>query len=445
MDSVKKDISDYLLALEKKYDLLSWEINSVFIWEIIRVKLYLFLQEKVAGDFFESNEILKSRTKLKIHFLRLWRNGIRKNPFFSNFRGNVLFFESGRKYRVDDFYVDIYTFFLREQFKKENILFEVFETNYKFDDVGTKDNRIQHIDFLKIFAKVISSRVKMSFSKNDNALISKIEKGLLNEFNVKINLEILIAKEFKTFKTEKYLYKKLFTFQKTKKIFFVNYSDYFSLLSAAKDLNIQTVEIQHGLIIKEALIYNFPNSVQNQMNYFPSKFYVWDGFNYNSGILPLSSDNIISNPFNHLEFMKSRYDNISRDSKTILVASQPVHSKEIQNYILKNAIRMNDYKFIYKLHPMEFGHFFDSQLAQSLTELSNVEFIRNEESIYKLLKSSKYILGIYSTSLFEAEMFGCIPIILSTDSIFTQSLEDNENSIVVHAGVSLAEYIAKNL
>lgn len=444
MDNIKKDLSSYLLDLEKNYNLLSWEINSVFVWEIIRVKLFLLLQEKIAGDSFGSSAALNLSAKLKIQFLRVWKNGIYKNPFLSSFKGQVIIFESGRKYKLEGLYADIYTVFLIEHFNKEKILYEVIETNYKYDSTIKEDEKVQHIDFIKLIAKILGKRIKINFKEFDVVLISKIESEIFDQLSIKINLSNLIDNEYKIFRSEKYIYKKLFKLKNTRQVFIVNYSDYFSLISAAKDLNIETIELQHGLIIKEALIYNFPNSIENKMRYFPSKFYVWEGFNYNSGKLPLTSDNIVPNPFNHLEFMKTQFKDVIRNAKTITVASQPVLSKKIQNYILKNAKQLSDYIFIYKLHPMEFENFFESETAQSLKKLNNIIFVRNEESMYKLLKVSKYIFGIYSTSLFEAEMFGCIPMVLSTESIFAQSLVESKNTILIDANTPLAQYIEIN-
>ncbi|KEY18822.1 hypothetical protein [Kaistella antarctica] len=437
----KIDISNYLLKVEKKHDLLQWEINGVFVWELIRLKIYLLLQEKMADESFGDFSRVSTLKRIENQLKRIWRNAILRNPFLSRFKGDIIIFESGRKYMIDDIYADIYTYFLCQDFRKQNISFERFETNFKYDLNNEKSSKYHHIDGIKLISKGISNFIKLVFSQNDIDLIKKIEKDICDHLEINIDLKEIITTEYKIFKSEKITYLKLLWLKLPKQIFLVNYSDYAALISAAKDLNIETVELQHGLIIKEALTYHFPNSEENKMKYFPSKFYEWKDFKHNTGKLPLGKDYIISNPHNHLDYMKNKYRDVVRNSKTILVASQPFHSEKIKEFILKNVPLMPDYQFYYKLHPMEFDHFFDSKLAKNLNRYDNLIILKNEESIYKLLKEAKYVIGIYSTTLFEAELFGCTPIILSTENKYTSSLNDNGKSVTLNFSDNLLNSI----
>lgn len=441
MQYSKNNISHFLLSLEEKYDLLTWNINSVLVWEIIRIKVFLLLQEKTAAQSFGKIAPKSTCNKVINICSRILNNFILGNPFFRVFEGNIIIFESGRKYSIGELNADIYTYFIAKNLEKENIAFEFFETSIDSKRDRNYNKTPFHIDSIKFVSKVLHKFISLSFSDDDVNLVKKLEGEIEKTLNIPMDLKHLITSEYKIFISEKIVYKKLLHLKHTKKIFLVNYSEYFSLLSAANDLKIETVELQHGLILKEAMTYHFPNSEDNKMNYFPTKFYVWKDFSYNSGKLPLSQDKIVANPHNHLEFMKNKFENIVKNPKSIVVASQPFYSLKIQDYILKNARVMTDYRFIYKLHPMEFQYFFESGQSQSLLQLKNVNFVKNEISIYQLLKESRYIIGIYSTSLFEAEMFQCIPVVLPIENAFSKSLEHNKNTIVVNENTALTNYI----
>jgi methylthioribose-1-phosphate isomerase len=57
---------------------------------------------------------------------------------------------------------------------------------------------------------------------------------------------------------------------------------------AAKDNNIIVNELQHGLAAKEAMIEHFPNTVEDSLEYFPNKYYIWGNLNMMTSKLPVS-------------------------------------------------------------------------------------------------------------------------------------------------------------
>jgi len=423
-------ISDLILQLEENEDLFKWQIQNVFVWEIIRVKLFLRIQELSVSESYGENENHSFLKIMKRLIIRIVKNCVFRNPFLSFKRKDVLLFESGRKYLYNDTYIDIYTYFIESKIKKDKKSIECYETNFLYDSVGA--SRKFHNDFISIFSKGLSKFIGVNFSRYDLDQMAKIENYILKTANLDIKLEKIISEEIKLFSVQNFFYGRLLDLRKPKEIYFVNYLNYFALVNQAKKRNIKVIELQHGLIIRDALMYHFPHCIENSLKYFPTYFLLWKGFSGVNGKLPLSRKYLIEHDFNHLENIKSTFSYVKREDKSILVASQPFFSNRIITYILKNAPLMENYLFYYKLHPMQFDNFFENPSAIKLLNIKNVKIIKNELSVYELLSKCKYTIGIYSTVLFEASIFNSKPLLLLTDETkYASSLiENNEGTAI---------------
>lgn len=435
-------IRNIIIDLETKYQLFDWKINDVYIWELIRADIFLRLEELEKNESFQENNSLNLYKKLYSFFLRFIRNGIFRNPFFRLKRGGVLIFESGRKYLHKDRYVDIYTYFLEEEIKNKKEKFQKVETNYKYDLLNGKLSNSSHIDFINFASKIHAKFINVKFSNDEEIFIDRIIKEIQLGVKISIPLKDIIISSIRYFKAQHFYYSLLLKKCKPSRVYVVNYVDYFALISVAKKLEIICIELQHGLIIEESLIYHFPNVKDGSLKYFSDIFYVWKDFNLITGKLPISEANIISNPYNHLENMRNEYKHVKTNPKVVLVASQPYYSNYILMYILKNASQMNDYKFYYKLHPMQFECFEESYLAKKVKKLNNVIVLKNEISVYSLLKEAKFTIGIFSTLLYEADMFESIPLVLvPKDLTYSKSLIDSGKAFKINEDISLLDNI----
>ena len=70
------------------------------------------------------------------------------------------------------------------------------------------------------------------------------------------------------------------------------------IIKAAKDLNIETIELQHGTFSKYHLGYSFPGR-RKKIDHFPDKFYSWGKY-WNELIeLPIKKESIICPIYYH--------------------------------------------------------------------------------------------------------------------------------------------------
>ncbi|WP_164126618.1 hypothetical protein [Sphingobacterium luzhongxinii] len=431
------NINQFIFDLENKYDLYNWVIDDIYVWELIRAEVYIKAQEYLSGESFGKEISVPLFRKMNGLISRLFESFTKRNIFLICSKPDVFIFESGRKYLVDNNYVDMYSYFIAQKHLSNNETVISIETNYNNDSIYNKSCKSFNNDSIKILSRLFSLFFFIQLSSRDLELIKKLEEDLINILGFPVKLFDLIKKNIKKFVGEKRSYELLLRIYSPKVIYYVNYLEYPALIEVAKRKGIKTIELQHGLIIKEALFYHFPNVNNNKLRYFSDEFYCWKDFKFNSGLLPLSKNQIILNDYNHLKYMKEKYSEIKKNDKAILIASQPFKSLKILTFILHNAPKMQDFVFYYKVHPMESNTFFLSEESRRLQELDNVIIYDNNVSAYELLSMSSYTLGIYSTLLFEAHYFGSIPMMLVDDSVFSESLINNSSCISIEPTIEL--------
>jgi len=422
-----KIIIDTILDLEKKHHLLEWKIADIYAWQSARAKIYQLLLNTIIPN--NSGHKKKNLIKKYLNFSkRIFMNSLFYNPFISFDKYDTLVFESDRRYFVEGKYIDIYTKYFCDELEKENILY--------------KKIKPKHQDFIHIISLFISNFIKPKICKYDFEKINNLECEINDLLGVKIDISAIFIQEIKRFKSSYPFYSLLLKIKNIKNVYLINSTDKASLIKAAKDLNIIVNELQHGLIVKEGLIANYPNTVEDSLAYFPNKFFIWEKLNMVTSKLPLSDKNIINFKNKHLQNMLEKNKDIAKKDNQILVISQPYGSSEILKYILENSKEMQKWNFIYKMHPVENHDSFRDAIINDFSKYSNITFVNNNQSVYSLMSESSYVVGIFSTALFEASYFGCKIILLNLPGVeFSFSLIKNSNAILLDTEEKLSHVL----
>lgn len=435
-------ISKILLEMEDKYKLLQWKIEGVYVWQSARAQIY----EKITNLLYSSNyKSVASKHKAPFNLFHLLKRAFINcsilNPYLDFNTTDNLIFESSRKELVDGEFIDIYTKYIIDCLEDSNETFTVYS-------IGKPLRKLRHsyyfnksLDFVNLFSKSMTFFFNNDFNKKDEIIIHKIENEIKIQLSIEINLFTILKNEIKRFKSQYLSYKLLFIIKRPKNIFLVGSGYKAPLVKAAKDCDILVNELQHGLILKESIIANYPNSKENTVEYFPDRFYIWKDLNMCSAKLPLSKDNIFYFPNYHLEYMMKKFRNNVRKSNQITIISQPFIGNKIFKYLISNNEKMRDWHFIYKLHPSE--NIKDYELLDyKINELSNIEIITNETSIYKLMSESNIVIGVFSTALFEAKHFDCKIILLDIPGVeFAELLLNQKNVIKIKLSDDLYEKV----
>ncbi len=218
----------------------------------------------------------------------------------------------------------------------------------------------------------------------------------------------LLLNGYLTFKYDFEFYDKLIKKRKPKQIFLVcSYVYKLALIAAAKQNKVETIEIQHGTIDKFHLGYSFPE--HNSIDYFPDKMYFFGEYWKNCMSFPIEEENKIVYGFPYFRKQKKKYATIEKKTGTILIISQGTIGNNLSEFLWKSREFLKDYQITYKLHPGEYDRWkTDYPNLVKLSELENVTIIdNNNTNLYTFLAESEFVIGVYSTAIYEALAFDC--------------------------------------
>jgi hypothetical protein len=203
-------------------------------------------------------------------------------------------------------------------------------------------------------------------------------------------------------------------------------------VAAAKFCGTECIELQHGTMNKFHMGYSYPN--HNSVDYFPDKMYVFGQYWKEHVRLPLKPENVIVKGFPYFNAVSRKYLHLKKNKNQITILSQGSIGLRMSRLFTNDVSRFGDFSVKYKLHPGEYARYKDEY--QELIEadsFSNVEIIdNNEQNLYHFLNTSEYVVGVYSTAVFEALAFGCKVIVLNLPGVEYMS-ELIENKYVIFA------------
>lgn len=404
-----KELREFILYLENKYDLLNFEIDGVKPWQFMRVSIDYNLG-KVARLMETPHTKLSFKYKIKNAF-NLLKNCIVHNPFLAK-QVDIVIFSHPRVKKVDGEYIDIYTKYFIDELIKENKNFIEIESPYLGKHLAKYYKYKYYIDFILVVRNLFYRFISIHDDKSKEIKI--IEKEIKDKVG-NYNLKLLFIKIVKFYKIEYFLYKKLFQKIKPKQIYVVVSYSFGAMIKAAKDLGIEVIEFQHGNFSKFHFGYYFGEDKQ-ELDYFPDKFLVWNEYWKNHINFPIEDKNVIIRKFDYLEYRKHFYAHIKKVPKQAVVLSQGVLGDRIAKKILDNWNRFKNFNIIYKLHPGEYERYKEYRNLIKLEKKYNVKIVTDID-LYELFASSEYQIGVFSTALYEGVEFGCKTILLDLPGI----------------------------
>lgn len=184
---------------------------------------------------------------------------------------------------------------------------------------------------------------------------------------------------------------------------------YAPLIKTAHDLGIEVIEIQHGAITAAHPAYHadeFITHDKEYAKYMPDYLYSFGDYwkQYIDWDYKIVS---VGNP--HLNKYIARYKN-EEVVIDYLVISQPSMRNDILAFVKDLASRFAEKSIVLRLHPRDDLAFY----KKSFEFFANVSFSFSFVNLYKDISRSHYIIGGYSTCLFEALAFHKSPIIIDT-------------------------------
>ena len=406
-----KELCEFIWYLEDKYNLLDFEISGVKSWQAHRIEIYYSIGKELG--VFEKG-LKRGMNKLeKLKSLKeLIKNSIFHNPLIGLTKKDILVFTHPRSKKINNEYKDIYTYKFIEDIQNKNIRFLEFEKHFNGKHIRKFHKNKRYLDFMNIVRNIYPFKISLNESQEEVLNSLKEELKILN---INYDIRNVLVNRVKKFLLTYKLYKIILSKTKPKEIYIVVSYGRAELIKAAKDLNIKTIEFQHGTFSKYHLGYSYPN-YKGKLDYFPDEFWVWNDYWKNLIDFPIIKENVKIYPFRYLEELKKKYK-YDKILNQLVVLGQGGLTDRMANKILENYEFFKDKKIIFKLHPEEYGR---SHMYKNLNNLLKIHKdikVVEDVDLYELLSKSKYQAGVFSTALYEGIEFGCKTILFNLPGI----------------------------
>ncbi|PCI70846.1 MAG: hypothetical protein COB26_01910 [Piscirickettsiaceae bacterium] len=407
-----KDACEIFWGVEKKYHLLDLDIQDVKIWSVIRFRLYRQLTERAGWQ--EQGHSKNTRLQILKKIPSYLINSFTQNPFFRK-KVDVIVLSHPRPKLVNGEVIDIYTKYLIDDLKESNINVLELELDYLGRHDKNLKEHVSYTDFISLITTIFKTCFYIQFSEKEKILIRDVNSELSKEFCFDVDIQHLLLDQIRDFKVKAYIYKKLF-FKLCPKVLYIcpSYGNS-AIISAAKQLDIQVIELQHGTINKYHLGYSYPERIE-KLEYFPDKFLVWSEYWKKHSSLPLDKEDIVIRKFDYLEHSKLMYLNCNKKPQ-IIILSQGNIGNQLAKAVLDNMQLFKGLQIKYKLHPGEFDRYKGYKFLNKLIKTYPYIEVIEDVDLHMLLAESTYQLGVNSTGLFEGLEFNCQTILVDMPGI----------------------------
>lgn len=198
-------------------------------------------------------------------------------------------------------------------------------------------------------------------------------------------------------------FKEFFESLETKKLYLVNAYSNPSVVVGAKQAGVKVIEIQHGFISEYHPAYSYPNQ---RIQCAPNKILVWGSYWSKAAPFPRGMKAIATGPSSQFLEQRSGIQESKRTKNTILFTSQGALGAALLQEAIKFATLLPEMQVTFRLHPNEDLASYSAKLPKNLT-LSH-----KSPGFLELLSTNEYLVGGFSTTLYEGLSFGLKVIVL---------------------------------
>ncbi|MCI8669506.1 MAG: glycosyltransferase family 4 protein [Lachnospiraceae bacterium] len=441
-----EELIEKFLEIENRNHFFDLKIGNIKIWMYIRFDVYTSLMENYG--LFNRNISVDGKFDDRMDIMELIKRMTVKNQFFLR-KKEVLIFSFIRKVKENGKYKCGFTDLLAENIDNSYYTFDMMNDGFFY--FPRSISGIKNFD-ISSFKALCSKKDKVVFDgrlledKIYCLLEESFENALTTKQKIKINTNLVnILNERSYFRSYyRFILRKI----KPKVIVIVCYYDFrmMILCEVAKELDIPVIELQHGVIGKEHISYNFKK--KRNLRNFPDYIFTFSQEDKNTTRFPIRDDRIYAVGYPEMENKIKKYEKFSlkkHKKKKILFISQSI--KEIFEYAaeLSKRVDLEKFEIIVKLHPREFGNW--RKEFGSLLNNTTITIIDNiDRDIYFYLAQADYVVGIFSTVLLEATMFDTnIVIIKKASYTYMKKLYENDMAVLIDSVDELHRIVVNNI
>ncbi len=265
------------------------------------------------------------------------------------------------------------------------------------------------IYFATFLAKVLPAKDTQNHAK-------KIADLASSQFSLPFITENFVLKRVSVTYWQNRLYKILLRAIRPKTIFVIDTTE-FSLLSAAQDLGIKLVELQHGIFTRSHPRSLRPLYAESAELLYPSALGLYGDFwkreLQETAIGKKGLIQVVGNPLLE-KYRKQREGRMSPSSRSIIITTQPFDLASMRDFFKEFlGLTQENMKVIFKLHPASGSA---SGLLHDLTD-PRVEILSGlqEPNTYDLIAQSDFHLSVASACHYDALAIGTPTIILALE------------------------------
>ncbi len=369
--------------IEKAEDLANWKVGDVYLWQVIRERMFTHIAESTGlyqpvpekPELPTTDQVSIAEAQVAIMpFVRRGANG--GDPFTDDFvkaAENPLVFAIGAEDQASG----------RPQFEQLDAML-----------LGQFRNR----------AKL---QVVFWLSKKHKAKWARVIKALEAALEIKIDKYRKFPRWLLVdFVARRTGWKRIFKISGTELLLIAN-AWQLPFVAAAKAAGVRVIEIQHGLIsaFHPRLSWaDLKSDSEASGAYLADEFWQWGDYWGFSSDLPASVElHTIGAPKN----ISDALARASKKQQQLLVIGQPQVSKNLVEFARFVAAKYPKLSVLLKPHPQEDNE----QIAAAVDALgerpSNLQLIDAKANTIELIEVSEYVVGVYSTAMFEAVALGC--------------------------------------
>ena len=375
-----------ITAVEADENLAGWQVSGVYLWQVIRERLYTHIAEQ-AGLYqpVPAKDPIPQQREVPIQ-----ESAVAVLPFV----------------RRDAAGVDPFSIGLIEA--AEAISGPALVFGIGAADLGSGLPQFETLDDLfkkrgRFGAKV---KVQLSARKSDAAKWARVIARLEQELSVDLAKYRAFPRWLLVdFITRERGWHSLFRTSKSKVLFAVN-AWQLPTIAGAKRAGLTVIEPQHGVISSMHPRLSWRDAIGGA--YLPDQFWQWGSY-WGEG-LPTSVKRVTIGAPKFLTEQRG-----VAKQRQLLVIGQPQQSKNIIQFARFIAASVKNLPVVFKPHPQEKLEEILAVLDSFGERPSNLSIEAPDAPTLPLIAQSEFVVGVYSTALFEAVALGSKVGVLKLD------------------------------
>jgi len=402
------ELCERIWRLEKEFDLVNRRVAGIYYWPLIRYSTFNLLHQKIASRGPNQPRFEQSIARKIFRNLSTFFTDATSLPWGIGETFDTILVPHPRKHIRDGQSIEIAS----EGVIRDPNIGRLLILDWQGSNVRYNSAAQAVVCRRSIIAAVAQFRGRI-FVPRYFSQCSEEYARLNLIFNREVGTDFPIsamslARYISVFAEARSLIRVIFKSSGAKRLFVVNGYGEWPYIAAARDLGIQSLELQHGLISRYHLGYSYPG--RPNVHYTADKLLLFGKFWADNVDLP---GGMTAHVIGSHNLLHHRGKQIGRVPRRVVVLSQGAIGVLLFDEAVRAASLAKDWHFIFRPHPGDQIEDFRTRLAKMGASAPTNFIITGHENVYKLLASADVQLGVYSTSLFEGMALGARTIILA--------------------------------